>query len=920
MKGCKFFFVGVGLLFSTVINAQHPRLYATNADKETIQQKIKNEPWAKESWRNLLSSVDGYVLRHEKDPQWIVSRLAMYWKDGEHYTQCYLKNERWDYGEGNAPVPTVRMPGMRTWNEYVNVPLEDRMPFNETGNMKATSKTNPGKGIVVVPYKESGHLIRGNNVEILTLAEKAAFAYWMTGKEQYAKFASDIFNTWLIGTYYMEPIKDPGKSSKGIGGYEPGGILGYYDYEQIHDDLQTHAAPIYDFLYDYLQKHPGNVTQTSGKSYNEVAATVFKRFVEIGLVRGGKEGNWNINGFDVMSPSMMVLDDDNAYADKKGRQYYTQFYTSKTTAWHNSLPDILKQYSSVTGLWPESPGYALGTIGSLLNMAIPLYKSGINTIKENPLMQKAALAMFPWLDARGNQVVFGDMRGGPANFTALERLLTYYTWEKDTANSAVIADVIRKGIENHQYSRTKANWIGLCLNASLAGKNENVKYNRAAYSEVHRHLIMKNGNDDKNGLMFTLYGGYNNQRHLSPNGLAMQLYGKGWALAPDASGYESYWSADHAYHQTATGSNTILPGYTDGPITINAIEPYVDSLTFTEKQHLNDYCSFADVTAAEKRRLVAMIRTSETTGYYVDIFRSGLKDNDYLYHNLGDQLLLSDDNNKVLQFQPADDLDKNYNKAYSYFRHPVKALYNKGINARWKISHTMPNIIMDMWMKGEDNREVFKMSAPYTSIINAVTPNKVNVTPDSTWSVIVRQKNKDAFATPFVAVFEPYTTGNKSIKKITSLVSLPTTTCLLVESNSLNKELKGRKEYIIQSTDDDLHQVNNNFSFKGIFAVASSNTEGFQYLYLGSGKMLSMGDYSITADKNISASLINKKRELLYSATDKVKISLPNGKSGKEIYFQQAGRWEKAITTIDSRNHTISAFVPAGYDIKISIR
>lgn len=52
-------------------------------------------------------------------------------------------------------------------------------------------------------------MIRGNNVEKLTLAENAAFVYWVTGEEKFARFAADIFNTWLIGTYYMNPILDP---------------------------------------------------------------------------------------------------------------------------------------------------------------------------------------------------------------------------------------------------------------------------------------------------------------------------------------------------------------------------------------------------------------------------------------------------------------------------------------------------------------------------------------------------------------------------------------------------------------------------------------------------------------------------------------------------------------------------------------
>ena len=55
------------------------------------------------------------------------------------------------------------------------------------------NKLNPSEPPVKVPYKESGHMIRGNNVEILTLAENAAFVYWVTGEEKFARFATDIF-------------------------------------------------------------------------------------------------------------------------------------------------------------------------------------------------------------------------------------------------------------------------------------------------------------------------------------------------------------------------------------------------------------------------------------------------------------------------------------------------------------------------------------------------------------------------------------------------------------------------------------------------------------------------------------------------------------------------------------------------------
>lgn len=368
-----------------------------------------------------------YVDRHQTDPEWITFRLAMYWKDGERYTQCYLKKQNWDYGEGNAPVPTVRMPGMRTWNKYVNVPLEDRTSYNETGDMWGINKLNPSEPSVKVPYKESGHMIRGNNVEILTLAENAAFVYWVTGEEKFARFATDIFNVWLVGTYYMNPILDPEKSCGSVGGWEPGGICGYYDYEQIHDDLVMHAAMAYDFAFDYLIRHPHAHLKAIGKDTKTVAAEVFKRFINIGLVRGGKSGNWNVNGWNIMLRPMLVLDHNEAYADGKGKEYYLNLLVNESTPYHDAIPDILKTYDRVTGLWPESPGYSFGTVQSLLDWAAPLKRAGIDIIAGNPILQKAAMAVFPWMDDAANMVVFGDSRGGSANFQTFENLLTYYT-------------------------------------------------------------------------------------------------------------------------------------------------------------------------------------------------------------------------------------------------------------------------------------------------------------------------------------------------------------------------------------------------------------------------------------------------------------------------------------------------------------
>jgi len=148
MKNKKSIIPLVIFLFSWIAcqaKTPYPRIYVTDADKPLILQKIKKEKWAKESYAKLKEKINVYADRHIDDPQWIVSRLSMYRKEGERYTRCYLKDQNWDRGEGNAPVPTVRMPGMRTWNKYVNVPLEDRIPYNETGDMWGIDKTHPDR-------------------------------------------------------------------------------------------------------------------------------------------------------------------------------------------------------------------------------------------------------------------------------------------------------------------------------------------------------------------------------------------------------------------------------------------------------------------------------------------------------------------------------------------------------------------------------------------------------------------------------------------------------------------------------------------------------------------------------------------------------------------------------------------------------
>ncbi|GAA3650174.1 heparinase II/III family protein [Flavivirga jejuensis] len=854
---------------------QHPRVFAETKDRAEILAKIETEDWAKVSWNNLLENIGSYVNRHVEDPEWIVSRLAMYWKDGAHFTQCYIKGQNWDYGEGNAPVPTVRLPGMRTWNDYVNVPLEDRIPYNESGDLLGISRSSADKTPVLIPYKKTGHMVRANNMEILTLAEKSAFAFYITQDEKYAKFSSDILWTWLLGTYYMEPPLDPKQSTNGPGGYKPGGIMGYYDYEVIHDDRQIPTSIAYDFLYDYIHEHPHEHLKKMNKTPAEVAGVVFKRFIDIGLIRGGKRGNWNVNRYKNILSSMLVLESNDFYKDGKGRDYYMPFYTEKSTDYCTALPGIMDYYNKTTGLWPESPGYASGMIPLVLKMGVKLYKAGINTLAGNPIISKAALANLGWLDARGNLVVFGDMRGGPANMSSFESLLTYSTWEGDTETAKKMATVIRKNIASGQYDRNTSDWQGIIFNQPLPESGSDLPFHKAAYSPFHKHIIMRNGNNENNGLMFTLYGG-KHKSHLAKNGLAMQFYGKGWALAPDASAYESYWSPDAGYHREITGSNTIVPGYREGDITINAMDPMVDTTTgFYNTSETSENISFADVSADEKRRLVAMVRTSETSGYYVDIFRSDQSDNDYIHHNLGHSMLLKNTSNTSLNLKAVNDLGVKYDKNYAFFKNQRKINYSNDFNATWTITaeSPAPALNVNMWMMGQDNRTLYHVDAPPTTLRSDITPGQVNKSPEITPTLIVRQNNINGKKHPFLAVFESYEIGKKSIQEISRVHTSDNFVSIKVNS-------KNSTQYICNAIDNKVHKPMKHFKFQGIFGTTSEENNNFQYLYLGKGKLLQKGPFKIEAvNESVTAELKYEAGTYYYSSDKPILIQLEKGKS-----------------------------------------
>lgn len=853
---------------ASIACAEAASLYVKDSDKGQLLEKIKKYDWGKEGLQNIKNRIDPFVERHATDPEWIVSRMAMYWKDGHHYTQCYLKNQNWDRGEGNAPVPTVRMPGMRTWNKYTNVPLEDRIPYNESGDMLGVSRTEPDSPPVLVPYKESGHMIRANNGEILSLAEDAAFLYWLEGDERYAQFASDIFYVWLLGTYYMNPILDPEESTGGKGGYEPGGICGYYDYEQIHDDLAMRGAAIYNFMYDYLENNPSDALSFTGKSLKEAAGDVFKRFIDIGMVRGGKTGNWNVNGWSVMLRPIMMLEDNDFYADGKGRDYYLNYLINESTPYHDAIPDIVKTYDPVTGLWPESPGYAFGVVGSLLDFAAVLRPLDIDILEAQPIIRKAALAVIPWMDSRGNLPVFGDCRGGAADFGTMEALLSYYTAKGDKENADYMAGILSNGMDKGTYKRTADNWVKLCNYVPIDKiSSSSASPDRLSYSPFHRVGIIKSATDQPD-LMAILYGGRDGS-HLTANGLALQLFGNGYALAPDAAGYESYWSEDQKYHQSATGANTILPGYTAGEVEIIASDPVLPVSTFTSSDALTPWITAIEMKAAEKQRLATAISGPDKIGYYIDIFWSDQPENDYLYHNVGKSLSLEGgvDRQKI-SVESLDSLPlPSYQLGYKWFSN-IKTPSNlpNSVRGVWDIDADGVKSMV-MYVPSTANREFFLMDAPYTTLNPQLTPGGLSAAPLATPTLLIRQKG-DA---PIIGVFEPVL-KDENIVEVNTLDANPAECALRVKcKNGITDILTASKSNTSVMADGIECDAN--------LGMVRQEGKTPIMLYMIHGQNLKFKNMSVTSSSPVSVALYQNDGKWYYSSTGNATCQI-----GKTVY------------------------------------
>ena len=643
MKNTALFLVCCMLWNVTAFASAHPRVYIRASELPALREKVRAVPWAAEIVRKWHGETDRIVERHAADPDFAVSRLQMHWEEGRRHTRFFTDGNFTTRREGNAKYPTIRVAYARSWAGADKTGGWERNPPRSDGTLRSPDGAS-------VPFERTGQAAEQINGELLSLAYKSAIIYSLEGDERHARFAADIVWTLVRGGSQQEQL-NPDSAD---------GNNGFLSWETLGDTRHYWAIPlVWDLLYDYFHGKYFNVTKVDeGREWAlERFHVFFEKFIDNKLTRGGGlMGNWNLNEQQSAMLYALALDDDGEYADGKGRRHYVRaLVNGPTTQRHGAYRDVLRaNIEEATGMWPEAPGgYGQGSIAQLVKFAFIYWRGGLDLLSRDPLMLKASRAMPQMVFPNGYITNIGDSTYHRIFTDQLELMAAYAKAKGDDGLLAQCAGLIRLA-----GGRTLNDDIALFFYLPELPDAAPPRLSRVSHAPCYPVVLERNpsrSGEAADALAFSLAGFSEEMGHRHPNGITIELYGRGEILAPDPGAGSDYWSKDtHEYYRHVAAHNTVavnglgLDDRRPMPLEVKAAEPAIAAgadVFETKSPHRQfvDVESLYDAGAvkARQRRTVAIVRSGERTGYYVDIFRSKAVEgeaeyHDYIFHCLGD--------------------------------------------------------------------------------------------------------------------------------------------------------------------------------------------------------------------------------------------------------------------------------------------
>ena len=711
----------------------------------------------------LKAKIENVMSQVDKQPDWLYSRLQMFWKTNA--SDVFVNGEAFAHPGGErAAEPTVKYNGTRGFESQYNRPkLEDLVPYDddEQGNVTYINKVT-GKMEETSPAK-TGCNIAGVNRYIIGIARDAARIYAATGDMRYGQMAAKVFDVYMKGIAYRNVPIDLNHGHQQT-------LVGMTTFEVIHEDVINELTQMYPLIKNLV------------KEDQAIIESGFKKWAENIIANGVPHNNWNLFQADFIVKIALVLQDNQAYADGKGKQYYLDYIVNQNSIrqWSmNKLIDFGFDANSKT--WYESPGYSTTVLSSICDFANMLdEKAGIDLFKQRPILTEAVKTSAEYLFPNRMIAGFGDTHPGYLNTGGINHILKYATRHK---NKNLISE------------------MNLLKNAVApkAPISEIEKYTSTLfYAPNVSWIAMRSGMDKQHDLMASINASLGNHQHA--NGISLELYGKGYVLGPDAGiGRSLYSGLDYLeyYSQMPAHNTVVVDGVSSYPVMMSqhafkvvASYPEVSKeqpaskklsewkLSGDNASPLKDKMTYATVsfiepeTQALQQRTTAIVKTSNKGGFYIDVFRSkkiegGDKIHDYFYHNLGQEMKVMDAaSGQPLDMKPTEELAfaGGHLYAYSYIYDKKSAEMQNSVKTQFvtkilddKVVEAMDDqreITMTMWMKKDENRTIFQALSPvnleYERMPNQ--PYKVDEQPVLTF--VARQKG-EAWNHPFVCVYEP---------------------------------------------------------------------------------------------------------------------------------------------------------------------
>ncbi|WP_282122077.1 heparinase II/III domain-containing protein [Algibacter mikhailovii] len=796
---------------------ERPFIWVKSSERHQILNKIKTQDWAADIYHNLQNKTDREVKEFYKNPTAYIKRLPFNWTEG-------------------------------MTNEFPPFYKTDHVENGKHRNLdNATDKE-----------WEPAELL----IEYLQVALDCSMMYYLSQDETYAYVASSILYS------FTKSVQQSKISNwKGRGGW----LFPYDGFREVR--VIGYKLPlIYDFIHPYLINGGESFDIIKGKRMSfplDEAQSVFRSYANI-TVNYGQTGS---NHCALEAPSLvynaLAMDDENE------REKWLSYFLSQSTENQDALNEMAKKYKTKGDIWPETSQYLNHTTSILAKLMLVVNRY-------NPSLKLGAtypniLYALPRLDYfvyPNNEIVrWGDgHRYAHAPYEAYEDAYALSKMDGLEALQAKFAPLIKRAINKGKYSRQNVEALFWYNNemSKEAAIIDLPRTDRVYHVGIVLQRNLSSTNTPEDGLMCFVGGAH--MVHGHAEGMNIELYGEGQVLGVD-HGRKKYGQDLHEnYSRIFAAHNTVIVnGSSQGEggwvnlginkVEVVSMEPKVGEKgvspyhSFSQTSFIDDKGQKAEAT---QERTLALIRTSPTTGYYVDVFRSNSKlpneYHDYLYHNIGDKIVVKnidmDFEKTPNRYMANANASWKHNKAYRnpgwHFFKNVKTsrTYDENVTLTFNTKRLNSGpVFMQLHIPGFENRVYTKVNAPIT--FEAPKPYDNLPTP-----TLVIRHDGEAWENPFVVVYEPFNENEKPTIK----------TVEKIEQNGVYKGLKVSSktpegsliQYIItQSKGEEFKSDILDIYFKGSFAVITlDENDNLLSVYVGEGDKLIYGGELIETDKN----------------------------------------------------------------------